>query len=91
MRKKRRSSKTIYIGIAIAGLLSLLGMTLIGANSAVHNAERTAERTLQYLREQCISYQDIIAADRVKSLVRLTEQVQELTDRDRLKGREAQQ
>ena len=88
MRKKRRSSKTIYIGIAIAGLLSLLGMTLIGANSAIHNAERTAERTLQYLREQCISYQDIIAADRVKSLVRLTEQVQELTDRDRLKGRE---
>ena len=88
MRKKRRSSKTIYIAIAIAGLLSLLGMALIGANSAIHTAERTAERTLQYLREQCISYQDIIAADRVKSLVRLTEQVQELTDRDRLKGRE---
>lgn len=90
MRKKRRSSKTIYIAIAIAiaGLLSLLGMTLIGANSAIHTAERTAERTQQYLREQCISYQDIIAADRVKSLVRLTEQVQELTDRDRLKGRE---
>lgn len=89
MRKKRRSNKTIYIGIAIAiaGLLSLLGVALIGANSAIHTAERTAERTLQYLREQCISYQDIIAADRVKSLVRLTEQVQELTDRDRLKGR----
>lgn len=89
MRKKRRTNKTIYIGIAIAiaGLLSLLGMALIGANSAVHTAERTAERTLQYLRDQCISYQDIIAADRVKSLVRLTEQAQELTDRDRLKGR----
>lgn len=90
MRKKRRSNKTIYIGIAIAiaGLLSLLGVALIGANSAIHTTERTAERTLQYLRDQCISYQDIIAADRVKSLVRLTEQVQELTDRDRLKGRE---
>lgn len=88
MRKKRRSNKPMYIGIAIAGLLSLLGMALIGANSAVHNAERTAERTLQYLRDQCINYQDIIAADRVKSLVRLTEQAQELTDRDRLKGRE---
>lgn len=90
MRKKRRTNKTIYIGtaIAIAGLLSLLGVALIGANSAIHTAERTAERTLQYLRDQCISYQDIIAADRVKSLVRLTEQVQELTDRDRLKGRE---
>lgn len=85
MRKKRRTNKTIYIGtaIAIAGLLSLLGVALIGANSAIH----TAERTLQYLRDQCISYQDIIAADRVKSLVRLTEQAQELTDRDRLKGR----
>lgn len=36
MRKKRRSNKTIYIGIAIAiaGLLSLLGVALIGANSA---------------------------------------------------------
>lgn len=89
MRKKRRTNKTIYIGtaIAIAGLLSLLGVALIGANSAIHTAERTAERTLQYLRDQCISYQDIIAADRVKSLVRLTEQAQELTDRDRLKGR----
>lgn len=89
MRKKRRTNKTIYIGIAIAiaGLLSLLGVALIGANSAIHTAERTAERTLQYLRDQCISYQDIIAADRVKSLVRLTEQAQELTERDRLKGR----
>lgn len=89
MRKKRRTNKTIYIGIAIAiaGLLSLLGVALIGGNSAVHTAERTAERTLQYLRDQCISYQDIIAADRVKSLVRLTEQAQELTERDRLKGR----
>lgn len=88
MRKKRRSNKLMYIGIAIAGLLSLLGMALIGANSAIHNAERTAERTLQYLRDQCINYQDIIAADRVKSLVRLTEQAQEVTERDRLKGRE---
>lgn len=89
MRKKRRTNKTIYIGIAIAiaGLLSLLGVALIGGNSAIHTAERTAERTLQYLRDQCISYQDIIAADRVKSLVRLTEQAQELTERDRLKGR----
>lgn len=45
MRKKRRSNKTIYIGIAIAiaGLLSLLGVALIGANSAIHTAERTAE------------------------------------------------
>lgn len=88
MRKKRRFNKLMYIGIAIAGLLLLLGMALIGANSAIHNAERTAERTLQYLQDQCINYQDIIAADRVKSLVRLTEQAQELRDRDRLKGGE---
>lgn len=88
MRKKRRFNKLMYIGIAIAGLLLLLGMVLIGANSAIHNAERTAERTLQYLRDQCINYQDIIAADRVKSLVRLTEQAQEVTERDRLKGGE---
>ena len=88
MRKKRLSNKTIYIGIAVVGLLALLGAALIGGHSAVHNAQHTAERTLQYLRDQCISYRDIIAADRVKSLVRLTEQAQELTERDRLKGQE---
>ena len=72
----------------VLGTLVLLCAAGIGGHSSRRSAQRTAERTLQYLRQQCVNYQDVIAADRVKSLVRLTEQAQELTERDRLKGQE---
>ncbi len=86
--KKRLSNKAIYLSMLAMGLLVLVSAAFIGGNASIRNAQRTAERTLQYLRQQCVNYQDIVAADRVKSLVRLTEQAQELTERDRLKGQE---
>lgn len=82
------SNKYIWVLMLVLGVFVMAVTALIGGNSSIRNAQQTAQRTLQYLQNQCISYRDIIAADRVKSLVRLTEQVQELTDRDRLKGRE---
>ena len=88
MMKKKLSNRTIYLVMLVLGLLVLVCAAFIGGHASMRNAQRTAERTLQYLKEQCVSYQDVIAADRVKSLVRLTEQAQELTERDRLKGQE---
>lgn len=88
MMKKKLSNRSIYMVMLVLGLLVLLGAALIGGRASMRSAQRTAERTLQYLKEQCVSYQEVIAADRVKSLVRLTEQAQELTERDRLKGQE---
>lgn len=82
------SNKYIWVLMLVLGVFVMAVTALIGGNSSIRNAQQTAQRTLQYLQNQCISYRDIVAADRVKSLVRLTEQVQELTDRDRLKGRE---
>lgn len=82
------SNKYIWVLMLVLGVFVMAVTALIGGNSSIRNAQQTAQRTLQYLQNQCISYQDIIAADRVKSLVRLTEQAQELTERDRLKGRE---
>lgn len=82
------SNKYIWVLMLVLGVFVMAVTAFIGGNSSIRNAQQTAQRTLQYLQNQCISYRDIVAADRVKSLVRLTEQVQELTDRDRLKGRE---
>ncbi len=86
MMKKKLSNRTIYVVMLVLGTLVLLCAAGIGGHSAMRNAQRTAERTLQYLRQQCVNYQDVIAADRVKSLVRLTEQAQELAERGAMKG-----
>lgn len=81
------SNKYIWVLMLVLGVFVMAVTALIGGNSSIRNAQQTAQRTLQYLQNQCISYRDIVAADRLKSLVRLTEQAQEVAERDRLKGR----
>ena len=80
------SNKYIWVLMLVLGVFVMAVMALIGGSSSLHNAQETAQRTLQYLKEQCISYRDTIAADRIKSLVRLTEQAQEVADREGMVG-----
>ena len=68
------SNKYIWVLMLVLGVFVMAVTALIGGNSSIRNAQQTAQRTLQYLQNQCISYRDIVAADRLKSLVRLTEQ-----------------
>ena len=80
------SNKYIWMLMLLLGVFALAVTALIGGNSSLHNAQQTAQRTLQYLKEQCISYRDTVAADRIKSLVRLTEQAQEVAEREGMVG-----
>ena len=80
------SNKYIWVLMLVLGVFVVAVMALIGGSSSLHNAQETTQRTLQYLKEQCISYRDTIAADRIKSLVRLTEQAQEVADREGMVG-----
>lgn len=80
------SNKYIWVLMLVLGVFVMAVTALIGGNSSIRNAQQTAQRTLQYLQNQCISYRDIIAADRVKSLVRLTEQAQEVAEREGMVG-----
>lgn len=80
------SNKCIWVLMLVLGVFVVAVMALIGGSSSLHNAQETTQRTLQYLKEQCISYRDTIAADRIKSLVRLTEQAQEVADREGMVG-----
>ena len=75
------SNKYIWVLMLVLGVFVMAVTALIGGNSSIRNAQQTAQRTLQYLQNQCISYRDIVAADRLKSLVRLTEQAQEVAER----------
>lgn len=72
------SNKCIWVLMLVLGVFVVAVTALIGGNSSIRNAQQTAQRTLQYLQNQCISYRDTVAADRLKSLVRLTEQAQEV-------------
>ena len=80
------SNKYIWVLMLVLGVFAMAVTALIGGNSSIRNAQQTAQRTLQYLKEQCISYRDTIAADRIKSLVRLTEQAQEVAEREGMVG-----
>ena len=80
------SNKYIWVLMLVLGVFVVAVMALIGGSSSLHNAQETTQRTLQYLKEQCISYRDTVAADRIKSLVRLTEQAQEVADREGMVG-----
>ncbi len=80
------SNKYIWMLMLVLCVFVLAVTALIGGNSSIHNAQQTAQRTLQYLKEQCISYRDTVAADRIKSLVRLTEQAQEVAEREGMVG-----
>lgn len=80
------SNKYIWVLMLVLGVFVMAVTALIGGNSSIRNAQQTAQRTLQYLQNQCISYRDIVAADRLKSLVRLTEQAQEVAKREGMVG-----
>ena len=80
------SNKYIWVLMLVLGVFVVAVTALIGTNSSIRNAQQTAQRTLQYLQNQCISYRDTVAADRLKSLVRLTEQAQEVAEREGMVG-----
>lgn len=80
------SNKYIWVLMLVLGVFVMAVTALIGGNSSIRNAQQTSQRTLQYLQNQCISYRDIVAADRLKSLVRLTEQAQEVAEREGMVG-----
>ena len=37
------------------------------------------QKTVKHIQNQCMSYEEVVAADKVKSLIRLTEQTEEIS------------
>ena len=78
MGKKELSTRNIALWMLVAGVVVMAAMWLLGMVIGRRNAQRTLDQTGTYLRQQCVEYRDIMSVDRVKSLMRLSEQVVEL-------------
>ena len=88
-------SKNGFLNKRLIALLLAVGAVIItvayvvGATISRSNAKKSYARTLDYMKEQCISYIEVTSSDEVKSLVRLTEQADVIrTDIDRYTGGE---
>ena len=75
---KRISNKAALLIMLAVGLAAVAATALVGIYLGRRDAQRTMDRTVYYLERQCVTYREIIVADEVKSLVRLTEQAAEL-------------
>jgi len=75
---KRISNKAALLLMLAVGLAAVAATALVGMYLGRRDAQRTMDRTVYYLERQCVTYREIIVADEVKSLVRLTEQAAEL-------------
>ena len=75
---KRISNKAALLLMLAVGFVTVAATALVGIYLGRRDAQRTMDRTVYYLERQCVTYREIIVADEVKSLVRLTEQAAEL-------------
>ena len=75
---KRISNKAALLLMLAVGFVTVAATALVGMYLGRRDAQRTMDRTVHYLERQCVTYREIIVADEVKSLVRLTEQAAEL-------------
>lgn len=75
---KRISNKAALLIMLAVGFVAVAATALVGIYLGRRDAQRTMDRTVYYLERQCVTYREIIVADEVKSLVRLTEQAAEL-------------
>ena len=75
---KRISNKAALLMMLAVGFVTVAATALVGIYLGRRDAQRTMDRTVYYLERQCVTYREIIVADEVKSLVRLTEQAAEL-------------
>ena len=70
----RLSPTWLYTVLAAVGAVVIAGAVMLGGAVSRANAQDVLDRTLSYMKRQCDNYDNVIDADEVKSLMRLTEQ-----------------
>lgn len=78
-KTEKKANNTGFVATMITVWVAVIVLSFfIGRYISLQNAEKTLTRTVEYLKDQCISYDEIILSDKVKSLVRLTEKASEV-------------
>lgn len=80
MKKSGQSKMKVqlYEGLLVVVIIVVIVVLVLAVRSDKKNIEKTFDNTLTYLKSQCLSYDEVVQADKIKSLVRLTEQAVEV-------------
>ncbi len=82
MKRMTRFLKTeaskFWISVCALGVLFVMIAYIAYGGADIESADSGIRNTMKYLKNQCISYDDILSADKVKSLIRLSEQATEV-------------
>ena len=80
---KRTSKRNCFITlkrVLVAALILMVASGTLVAYAEVHRTAQLASSTMQSLKQQCISFNRLVAADRTKSLYRLSDMMLDLSE-----------
>lgn len=78
-RKKLFSELHFYLLLILIGLATLGAAMLFGSGISKLQAQNNLDRSLAYLKSQCLDYTEVLGSDEIKSLIRLTEKAQSIS------------
>lgn len=73
-----RGSRYLFTAVLIGVILAAAAFVFYG-NADIKDTETSMQKTVKHIQNQCMSYEEVVAADKVKSLIRLTEQTEEIS------------
>ena len=86
MKKKgkatHRNKREFWLGVlfALISVLMMFGTLIFGIGYSRREAQKTMDRNIADLKRQCQNYNDFLASDETKSLIRLTEQAEDVSE-----------
>lgn len=78
LEHKKHYRKPIFI-ITVIGIILAAGIFSVFSYINTTNAKNVTDRTIEYIRSQCIRYEEITASDLAKSLFRIIDKTQEIS------------
>lgn len=79
-RRSRSRTEIIATAIIFLGVVIMAIALYFGTADSLNTAQNTMERHISDLKKQCNDYDEFLTSDKVKSLMRLTEQAEDLGD-----------
>lgn len=86
MKKKDKATHwnkhEIWLGVlfVLISVLIIFGTLIFGIGYSLREAQKTMDRNIADLKKQCQNYSDFLASDEAKSLIRLTEQTENVSE-----------
>ena len=79
-RRSRSRTEIIATAIIFLGVVIMAIALYFGTADSLNTAQNTMERHISDLKKQCNDYDEFLTSDKVKSLMRLTEQAEDVGD-----------